>query len=375
MKLPLRGVRVLDLSRLLPGPYATLLLSDLGAEVIRVEDPEHPDWLRDMPPLASDGLGLAFHTLNRGKKSVAMRYIGGTERQRLLELVQTADVLVESFRPGVLENLGLAPEVLWKAQPRLILCRISGFGQSGPDRNRAGHDLNFVARTGLLDLSAQPQLPPVPIADLVGGAWPAALQICAHLHRQQERKTGVLLDINMLLNTYANLVLARSFVGQGAQLGGGRGPLTGGLPSYGIYATKDGHLAVAALEPKFWNRLVTCLGLGDLENQGWVEGEDAQAVRARLTAVLRKRTSAEWEDFFRPLDLCVDPVRRSEDSEKTDPQIDFLMNAARADAAGQGGEMGFSPIFGWLKTQGNAPQLGADNERVFGRVDQTEESI
>ena len=366
MNLPLHGFRILDLSRLLPGPYATLLLSDLGAEVIRVEDPEHPDWLRQMPPLADDGIGTAFHSLNRGKKSVALRYMGGMERESLLTLVRTADVLVESFRPGVMENLRLSPEVLWQVQPNLLICRISGHGQQGPDQARAGHDLNFVARSGLLSLSEKPQLPPIPIADICGGAWPAALQICAHLVRRDDKKPGVVLDINMLLHTYANVVLARGFRGDEREQERGLGTLNGALPSYGIYPTRDGNLAIAALEPKFWNRFVAAIGEPELADRGWAQDAEGQAVRSQLSAALKMHTTAEWEDKLRPLDLCVEPVRQADKAETEDPQLSYLRQRAINSGSGDG-PMAFSPIFGWLEADAKGPALGADNESVLGR--------
>lgn len=365
MNLPLRGFRILDLSRLLPGPYATLLLSDLGAEVIRVEDPEHPDWLRQMPPLADDGIGAAFHTLNRGKKSVSIRYMGGAERERLLELIRTADVVVESFRPGVMESLDLSAETLWQAQPGLVICRISGHGQQGPDQKRAGHDLNFVARSGLLSLSAKVALPPIPIADICGGAWPAALQICAHLTRRDANTPGVVLDINMLLHTYANVVLARGFVGEEKANDQGVGALNGALPSYAIYPTKDGNLAVAALEPKFWNRFVAAIHQPELANKGWLQGAEGQAIRDRLTNVLMRKSSDEWEEILRPLDLCVEPVRSADAAEFQDPQLSFLRTSTGGSAQ-EAEEMAFSPIFGWLASKLRGPALGADNEDILG---------
>jgi crotonobetainyl-CoA:carnitine CoA-transferase CaiB-like acyl-CoA transferase len=166
---PLSGVRVLDMSRLLPGPFCTQLLCDLGAEVIKVEDPEGGDYARSYPPLLGDGNSAAFHALNRGKKSVTLDLKRAEDWRRFLALLATADVLVESFRPGVLAKLGAGPSALAARFPGLIVCSISGYGQTGPDALRAGHDVNYLAKSGVLGLMARPELLPVQVADIAGG--------------------------------------------------------------------------------------------------------------------------------------------------------------------------------------------------------------
>eukprot|EP00736_Rhodelphis_marinus_P011953 Rmarinus@m.16487 len=189
----LSGVRVVDLSRLLPGPYATQMLADLGAEVIKVEDPEGGELTRYLPPLAPDGTSLVFHSLNRGKKSVTLDLKNKDDIAQLYQLLETADVLMESFRPGVMERLIGDVSQLREKFPSLVICRISGFGQTGPDRLTPGHDVNYCARAGVLSICTPHPAPlPVQAADICGGAYPAVMQVLAALY-QREKNTKRLL--------------------------------------------------------------------------------------------------------------------------------------------------------------------------------------
>lgn len=317
----LTGLKVLDLSRLLPGPYLTLLLADLGAEVTKVEDPEGGDYVRHVPPMVelpgTGEVGALFAVLNRGKRSLALDLRQAGDRERLLALVEGADVLVESFRPGVMERLGLDLPTLHARNPKLLLLSLSGWGQEGPLAKRAGHDLGYLARTGALGLGgAQPGLPAFPgvqMAD-VGGALLAAVALLAALHERQRTGVGKRIDVAL---ADAGLAFALPALAQQLLLAGkeevparGDDLLSGGVPSYGLYATSDGGtLAVAALEPKFWLGLCAALGRPDLETGGLVRGEEAKRVRAELSGIFQTKTLAEWEAFFAPLDLCVEPVR------------------------------------------------------------------
>lgn len=320
---PLRGVKVIDLSRLFPGPYATLLLADLGADVVRVEDARGGDMVRFLPPHAADGQGATFHALNRGKRSVALPLQREEGKEALRQLLRGADVLVESFRPGVLERMGFAPDALLADNPRLIVCRISGYGQDGPDRLRAGHDINYAARAGVLGMMQAPAVLPVQVADLVGGSWPAALQVVSALYAREHTGKGAVIDVSMTEGAHAMLVmpLARYAAAPDEPIGQGRDLLAGALPSYRVYPTKDGHLAVGALEPKFWLGFTSALGLEDLADKGLSTGDEGRAAQERIAAKLRERTSAEWEAFFRDHDVCVEPVRAPEDAATIDEQL------------------------------------------------------
>lgn len=312
---PLDGIRVLDLSRLFPGPYATLLLSDLGADVVKVEDTKGGDYIRHFPPHASDGSGAAFHALNRGKQSVALDLSTSEGKETFLALVERADVVVESFRPGVMEKLGLAPEVLHARNPSLVVCRISGFGQSGPLAKRAGHDLGYAARAGVLAMMKSPSALPVQVADLVGGAWPAALQIVAALVGRRASEQGAVIDVSMTDGAHAMLVmpLARQALVD-EPIAHGRDLLVGSVPCYDVYETKDGHLAVGALEPKFWMAFCAAADLTDLAADGLSSGDDGARVRAQVAARLKEKSTAEWSEVLAPFDCCVEPVCSPEEA-------------------------------------------------------------
>jgi crotonobetainyl-CoA:carnitine CoA-transferase CaiB-like acyl-CoA transferase len=363
---PLDGVKVLDLSRLFPGPYATLLLADLGADVVRVEDTRGGDMIRYLPPHAEDGQGVRHHALNRGKRSVALNLRNMTHAQVLEQLATTADVLVESFRPGVLERLGFTPERLHELNPRLIICRISGFGQDGPDAHRAGHDLNYAARAGVLGMMKRPAPLPVQIADVTGGSWPAAFQITAALFAREQTGKGAVIDVSMTEGARAMLVMAAAdHAGNGESVGAGRDMLCGSVPCYDVYETKDGFISVGALEPKFWAGLVGALELEEIADAGLARGEEGEAARATLQAKLHEKTTAEWEDFFRDHDVCVEPVRSPEEAATGDAQL-----AARGvEVAVKIGDGELSlpktPLSLAQAATAPAPNLGADTSDVL----------
>ena len=311
----LEDVRVLDLSRLFPGPFATLLLSDLGAEVTKVEDPKGGDYIRYFPPLCDDGSGAPFHALNRGKKSIALDLKTELGKTALRKLLASADVLVESFRPGVLEKLGFAPNELLADFPQLIICRISGYGQSGPDAGKAGHDLNYAARAGVLGIMKDPQALPVQIGDLCGGAWPAAFQICAALFHRTRTGRGCIIDVSMTDGAQGMLILplARRQLEKESPIGNGVDMLAGAVPAYDVYPTKEGHLAVGALEPKFWARFCEALGLQDIAGGAFASGEEGNQVRETIRAKLQEKTAKEWALDLSDHDCCVEEVIAPED--------------------------------------------------------------
>lgn len=367
MNAPLSGTKVVDLSRLFPGPYATLLLADLGADVVRVEDEKGGDMVRYLPPHAADGQGAAFHALNRGKRSVALALKTDDGKAALRQLLSHADVLVESFRPGVLERMGFAPERLLEDNPRLIVCRISGYGQDGPDRLRAGHDINYAARAGVLGMMKDPAVLPVQIADLVGGAWPAALQIVSALYARERTREGAVIDVSMTEGAHAMLVmpLARFAASPDEPIGGGHDLLAGAIPSYGVYPTKDGHLAVGALEPKFWLGFTSALGLEELADKGLSTGDDGVYARQVLEAKLRERTTAEWEAFFREHDVCVEPVRAPEGVATSDAQLHARGVTVDVDTGGESLPLPKTPLRLSQAATRPAPTLGEHTREVL----------
>ncbi|MGM0576275.1 MAG: CaiB/BaiF CoA transferase family protein [Myxococcota bacterium] len=311
---PLEGLRVVDFSRLLPGPYASLVLADLGAEVIKVEPPRGGDYLRWLPPLAGE-VSHAFAALNTGKRSVAidLKHPDGVDVAR--RLVASADVLLESFRPGVMDRLGLGWETLRAEQPGLVYCAVSGYGQDGPYRDRAGHDLNYVGLAGVLGLAGPadrpPAVPPVQVADIGGGALWSLVGILSALYHQQRTGEGAWVDVSMTEGSLSFLQAALA-----PHLAGGEPPperggdtLTGGQACYGVYETKDGgFMTLAALEPKFWQAFCRAVERPDLLSRQYGEGEQVEDNRREIAALFASRTRAEWETLLAGVDACCEPV-------------------------------------------------------------------
>jgi crotonobetainyl-CoA:carnitine CoA-transferase CaiB-like acyl-CoA transferase len=308
----LQGIRVLDLSRLLPGPFLTMVLADLGADVVKIEDPRLGDYLRAASP-AKGGLSGRYLAVNRGKRSVALDLKAPAGRDALLRMAGQADVVVESFRPGVLDKLGVGYTALTAVNPRIVVCSISGFGQTGPYVDRAGHDLGYLAIAGVLAMGGPaggaPMMPGVQIADLAGGALWSATAILAALVGRHRTGRGAHLDISM---TEGALALVSAELGNldcGVHATRGTATLNGGLACYGIYRTADDrYLAVGALEPKFWVALNQAIGRRP-EIAELAGGPDAQArTRAELTAIFATRPAAEWTQILGACDCCVELV-------------------------------------------------------------------
>jgi crotonobetainyl-CoA:carnitine CoA-transferase CaiB-like acyl-CoA transferase len=321
-RLPLSGLRVLDLSRLLPGPYATLVLADLGADVVRVEDPSGGDWLRWLPPLVREQSGL-FHALNRNKRSLALDVRRREGARAFLRLARSADVVVESFRPGVLDRLGLGYASLRAENPRVVLCSISGYGQDGPYRHRAGHDIDYCAIAGVLSVNG-PEDRPLPlgvqVADVAGGSWPAVAGILAALLRRAATGEGAHLDVSMTEGALALLAMQLGAAGaRGAPLARGKELLNGGAASYGVYRTRDGRfVALGALEPRFFAGFCGAVGRPDLADRQLDGG--GRGPREELEAIFASRTRDEWEAFAAAHDVCVAPVLEG-DEPRADPQL------------------------------------------------------
>jgi crotonobetainyl-CoA:carnitine CoA-transferase CaiB-like acyl-CoA transferase len=312
----LAGLRVLDLTRLLPGGFCTLLLADFGADVIKVEDTGMGDYVRWAPPhyegADPSAGGALFLSLNRGKRSVRIDLKTEAGRDVLLRLARDADVLVESFRPGVLDRLGVGWERLREVNPRLVYCAISGYGQDGPYRDRAGHDIDYLALGGLLGLTgAGPDEPPVQaagqIADLGGGALMAAFGILAALRERDRSGEGQLVDVSMTDGalSWLAMVAARHFAEGTAPRRGGL-ELAGGLLCYRPYRCADGWVALGALEPKFFAAWCGGVGRPDLaERQFEPVGSP---VHAEVEQIFATRTRAEWAAFNDEHDCCLEPV-------------------------------------------------------------------
>ena len=303
--LPLEDVTIVDLSTLLPGPLATLYLAEAGARVIKVERPPDGDEIRMFPPLSGDS-SAAFALLNRGKESISADLKLSAGRARVLALLGDADILVEQFRPGVLARLGLGADVLQQINPRLIICSITGFGQTGPRAAEAGHDLTYMAASGLLSLACgtdgAPVVPATLNADIAGGSWPAVMNILLALRQRDRTGQGMHLDISMAENLFpfAFLELARGFAGDWPA--GGDGLLTGGSPRYNIYRTADDRfLAAAPLEQRFWDLFCDLTGVPDSLRD---DASDPAATKAAVATLVAARTAADWQERFAGQDVC-----------------------------------------------------------------------
>ncbi len=318
---PLSGLRVIDLTRLLPGPAVTMHLADFGAEVIKVEDTGDGDYLRGFPPQVATGDGASanpsFVALNRGKKSLCLNLKDADARDALLHLVERSDALVESFRPGVLARLGLGWDVLHARNPRLVLCSLSGYGQHGPLAQAAGHDINYIALAGVLDqirAQGRPAIPNLQLGDVLGGTLSALSTLLIALLGAQRHGQGRWVDVAMTDGLLAHHVFPLAELDAGVAPVAGDTLLTGGVACYGVYETADGrHLAVGALEAKFWQTFCAVIDRPDLASRHWTAGEAPGSAAARDTvetvaAIIRAQPRAHWEQRFAAVDCCVTPV-------------------------------------------------------------------
>ena len=353
--MPLSGIRVLDLTRLLPGAYCTMLLADLGADVIKVEEPGIGDYMRWTPPLlplgeGAPGQSALFDAVNRNKRSVALNLKTDAGRDVLLELARTADVLVEGNRPGVMDRLGLGWPVLHTHNRRLVMCSITGYGQDGPFAARAGHDLNYMAIAGGLGLNGARNGPPLPlsvqVADIGGGGLQPAISILAALVGVQRGGEGRWIDASMTDGAAAWLALVFAARAAGERVARGDQRLAGRFPCYRVYECKaGGYYSVGALEPKFWSALCEALERPDLIGMQYSEDIAAQVA---LEEIFASRTRDQWEQVLSTLDACCEPVLEL-DEVPFHPQI-----AARRALEPRG--------------QRHAPLLGEHTDEVLGEI-------
>lgn len=301
---PLDGLRVLDLTRLLPGGILTMLLADLGAEVIKIEDPSGGDYARWFPPVI-DGQSVFFRMNNRHKRSVILNLKAAEGQAVLHRLARDADVLVESFRPGVMARLGCAYDDLKAVNPRLVYCALSGWGMDGPNAQDADHDLNYAAAAGLIGALATPQVLGGQVAD-VGGAYVALAGILAALLRRERTGAGGLVD-TALAEAALPFMLYTWVESHALGSAPGAGGLTGGLACYRVYAAREGHVALGALEPKFWANFCAAVQRPDWL-AAYQDGARQPALIAEVAALFATRTAAEWETLLSGADCCFSRV-------------------------------------------------------------------
>lgn len=304
---------MLDLSRLLPGPYCSLLLADLGMEVLKVEDPEQGDYMRMMGPIQKKD-SAHFLALNRNKKSMKLNLKVKEGREIFYKLIGTYDILLEGFRPGVMERLGIGYQELKKRNPRVIFCSLSGYGQDGPYRERSGHDVNYIGLGGVLEITGQinqdPTIPGVQIADIGGGGMMAAIAILAAIVHRERTGQGQYLDISMHdgVISWLSLHAAKYFMDKDLPKRGEM-QLSGRYACYHVYSTKDGrHMSLGALEPKFWTNFCEAIGRKDLIYKQFIEGDERPQVIREIQDLFKTKTQKEWMDFFKNVDACCEPI-------------------------------------------------------------------
>lgn len=370
----LTGIRVLDMSRLLPGPYCTMLLADFGAEVIKIEEPGKGDYSRSFPPFLKD-FGYWHLQLNRNKQSVALDLKSEEGKNIFLELVKTADVVVESYRPGVLKKLGVDYEAAAKVNPKIIYCSLSGYGSKGPLAHKADHDLGYLSLAGVTAMSGEadgmPAIPGVLMADM-NAALSAGMSIMIALRHAALTGQGQEIDIS-LFNVAMNLMpgAASLFFGSGFVAERGNNWLTGAYANYNIYATADGrYVSVGCLEKKFWRNL--CMGLGKEELIDMIDDESNHPyLKEQLAESFKQKTMREWEKFFADKDACVTPVLNFKEAvESEQVQANEMVLNVRDDELGEYQQLGFAMKLSKTPAQLNkrAPRLGEDTEKILAQL-------
>ncbi|WLG97140.1 CaiB/BaiF CoA-transferase family protein [Pseudomonas sp. FP198] len=311
MQGPLASLKVLDFSTLLPGPFASLLLADMGAEVLRIESPERPDLLRILPP-HDQGTSASHAYLNRNKRSLALDLKQPAALEIIKRLLDDHDILLEQFRPGVMERLGLGYEALKAINPRLIYVSISGYGQTGPFKDRAGHDINYLALAGLASHTGRADSGPLPLgiqaADIAGGSLHGVIGLLAAVIARQQSGQGQHLDVSMTDCVFSlNALAGAGYLACGVKPGWENHALNGGS-FYDYYRTRDGRwMSVGSLEPGFMQALCAALGRPELAAQG-LAPEQQQRLKEQLRSEFEKRDFADLCALFAEVDACVEPV-------------------------------------------------------------------
>jgi len=360
------------------------MLADLGADVLKIEEPGAGDYARTMPPLRC-GVGQSFLAVNRNKRSVALNLKHAEGREALLRLIDLADVVVESYRPGVMSRLGLRSDVLLARNPRLVYCAISGYGQDGPYSQRAGHDLNYIGYAGLLAHNIRPGQPPTlpgpQLADIFGGSLMTVAGVLAALVGRATSGKGRVVDVSMTEGALALLPLLATLVANGiSEPGPGEVWLAGALACYNVYETADErYVTVAALEPKFWAELCRRLDHPELiERQFPRDAADRDEVMAALAAVFRTHTRDEWVAELGDVDVCVGPVNSLAEA-LDDPQMrarGMTTNAMYGDA-GEGMALRYTPLISDapFSVRSGLPGLGQHTAAALAEVGYTEDEI
>ncbi|TGN39850.1 CaiB/BaiF CoA transferase family protein [Marinobacter confluentis] len=339
---PLSHLKILDFSTLLPGPYATMMLADMGAEVLRVEAPDRVDLAKIMPPF--DGkFSTTFSYLSRGKQTLQLNLKAEGSVEKVKELVREYDIVIEQFRPGVMDRLGIGYEVLKAENPALIYCAITGYGQTGPYRDRAGHDINYLALSGIASHSGRQDSGPPPmgiqIADVAGGSHHAVMGVLAAVIKRQQTGEGSFVDISMTDAAFALNAMAGAAALAGGQEQKPEGGMLNGGSFYDYYQTSDGRwLSIGSLEPQFSARLLEALRLSDLQKLTMShKPEHQRELKEAIKWKIGENTLDHWQQIFAETDACVEPVLRIEEAAEH-PQLkarNMVVEADRGDGHNQ----------------------------------------
>lgn len=371
----LSEIDVVDLTRHLPGPFATQLLADAGATVVKIERPGTGDPAREM---AGSGGPNVFSTVNRGKLSVTLDLTETHDRRAALDLAETADVVIEDFRPGVVDRLGVGPETVTDVNPSIVYCSLSGYSPAGPNRDRAGHDLNYTAMTGIAELTndrnGTPTIPGVPIADLAGGLYAAAGIMGALLTRELTQTGGEVINISLTEAAAALTATVLPTALTGGNPRGGETALTGRYPCYDLYQTADDRwVAVTALEPRFWEQFCELLDHPELiDHHLATDPDERAAVRSTIAETFERHSQEEWVDRIDDRDVMVTPVLTPQEA-LTGQEIthsEFLVEGP----AGPRLRLPIHSSSGIPGTNERLPELGEHTEQIcgFARCDENE---
>ncbi len=382
MPAPLDGLLVLDFTRLLPGPFATQLLANLGADVIKIEDPGLGDYMRTVPP-SIQGTSYAYLMVNRGKRSLSVDLKTKEGREILYKLVPKADIVIEEFRPHVMKELGMDYRTLVKRNPRLIFCSFNGYGQTGPWKDAPGHDITFEAHAGILGVSGEPggrpAIPGVPMADLASG-FNAAMSVLAALRTRDKTGKGEFVDVSIFDTAISLMVLNLSlYLATGEEPIAGETLLTGTFPFYNLYETSDGGwLAVAVVESKFWEKMCDVLGVPEIKDAQFANDEEKARVAETLRSRFRSKPKAAWESIFSEANLPIVGVKTVADVVH-DPQVKARQLLPVVDVPGLWKMQVLAhPAKHSVSTTRNparAPAKGEDTEAILASLGYTPEQI
>ncbi|MBN1251423.1 MAG: CoA transferase [Bacteroidales bacterium] len=372
---PLKGVKIVDLTRLVPGPLATMYLAQMGADVIKVEDEDFPDYIRDYPP-DFNGQSAYYQVLNKSKRSLTINMHSNEGKEILKKLVKVSDVIIEQFRPGIMDKMGFSFEELKKINPKIIYISLTGYGQTGNYSNTAGHDLNFIATSGILNLirdeTNKPIIPNFQIGDIAGGSYMLITAVTTALYQREKNKQAQKIDVSMLdsILPLMSLSVAEHVANNLPETGAAKTELSGKLANYNIYQCADNKwIALAALEPKFWN--IFCDIVQKPNWKEWIlpEISEKNNLKNHLEELFKSKDSEYWVILTENTDSCVSPVNSYDDifNNTHIKQRESIITDLKT------GLKTFSfPIKFSESTTNNiweAPNLGEDNEQILSEID------